>query len=934
MIFSSVFLALVAFGAAVPITTNQQAADQTLLQRQNEVIQLLENIVGEIPNEHLSTIGHTYDIEGNLQSYENPNLVKYLATAVRTNNVQPKGTVFSTTVNELRQEAVLLTRILLGARDWKTFINTAAWARVHLNEPQFLSAFVAAIVQRQDTQGIILPPVYEILPQNFFDSRVIQEVQNIKSRGIKQVDGKTIIIPINYTSHLPTGEHRIAYFTEDIGLNYYYTFLQLIGSLVQEQTQKETTGTQQPTGHGAQWLYLQQQLVARYNLERHGNNLGPIPELDLKNVNIPFKPHLSYLNGLEMPGRTEGPINVAAIRPELYRLIRTLEQRLLSAIDSGRVITPSGALLSLYQPQGLNILGNLIEGSGRSVNPRYYGSLLQASKVLLSGTPEFDNIWEYTPAALELSSVATRDPALYVLLKQITQLVQRYQESLPAHQWNDIVLPGVQIERVGVSKLMTYFEDYLVNLNNAGIQGTWENLVKDYQQQQQQKKGQETQQGETGLNIKGLLKRLNHLPYELEIVAQSQQNIPNAVVRVFIGPKFTHEGLPIDINANREDFVELDQWIVDLTTGQNVITRKSRHSSIQGIDHPSVDEMIPTIERAMQSQQPLYTIKPQQLLSFPARLSLPKGSYGGNQFQILVVISAGQKPLQYGPITPYSVNSFHSNQWQTVNADQYEQMIAQPTKDQTLVDVVPDFTVLGGGINQGKWQWTNLYNRYQGYYSQPQWRHTLQNQQWQGVRQGQTWGVQGQGIQGQTLGVQGQGIQGQTLGVQGQGIQGQTWGVQGQVPQGQNWGVQGQGVQGQNWGVQGQGVQGQTWGVQGQGVQGQTWGVQGIQGQGIRGQGVQGQGVQGLEWNTTGVEGQDDEQNTQRSGQIVEKYYNNLPISQVIGGAISLDGKPFGWPLDRPIAPSAWSVPNVFARDVVIYHQDVPVTTVPRTLNY
>lgn len=223
----------------------------------------------------------------------------------------------------------------------------------------------------------------------------------------------------------------------------------------------------------------------------------------------------------------------------------------------------------------------------------------------------------------------------------------------------------------------------------------------------------------------------------------------------------------------------------------------------------------------------------------------------------------------------------------------------------------------------GKWQWTNLYNRYQGYYSQPQWRNTLQHQQWQagvrqGVPQGQTWGVQGQGIQGQTL-----------------GVQGQNWGVQGQGIQGQNWGVRGQDVQGQNWEVQGQIPQGQNWGVRGQGLQGQGVRGQGMQGQGVLGQGIQGQGLQGQEWTTTttGVEGQDEEQNTQRSGQIVEKYYDNLPISQVIGGAISLDGRPFGWPLDRPIAPSAWSVPNVFARDVVIYHQDVPVTTVPRTMN-
>lgn len=110
------------------------------------MIQLLDNIIGEIPNEHFATIGHTYDIEGNLQAYESPNLVKYLATAVRTKNVQPKGTAFSTTVPQLRQEAVLLMRILIGARDWQTFINTAAWARVHLNEAQFITVSIYTLL--------------------------------------------------------------------------------------------------------------------------------------------------------------------------------------------------------------------------------------------------------------------------------------------------------------------------------------------------------------------------------------------------------------------------------------------------------------------------------------------------------------------------------------------------------------------------------------------------------------------------------------------------------------------------------------------------------------------------------------------------------------------------------------------------------------------
>ena len=113
------------------------SADQGLLQKQQDVLYLLDNLISEIPNNHLRGIGHTYDIEANLQYYENPNLVKYLVTAVHTENVQPKGTVFTLTIPQLRQEYVLLTRIFLGAKDYSTFLNTAAWARVHLNEGQF-----------------------------------------------------------------------------------------------------------------------------------------------------------------------------------------------------------------------------------------------------------------------------------------------------------------------------------------------------------------------------------------------------------------------------------------------------------------------------------------------------------------------------------------------------------------------------------------------------------------------------------------------------------------------------------------------------------------------------------------------------------------------------------------------------------------------------
>ncbi|XP_033232129.1 hexamerin-like [Belonocnema kinseyi] len=892
-------LAILALGAAVPHPSKQQAADQTLLKKNLQIIQLLENIAGEIPNTQLLSISQTYDIESNLHAYDNPSLVKLAATAVKTGNVQPKRTAFTITVSGLRQEGVILTRILLGAKNWETFLNTAAWARVHLNECQFIVAMISAVLQRTDTQGIILPPIYEIIPQSFFDARVIQEVNDIKQRGITNLSGnKDILIPINFTSHLPTDEQKIAYFTEDIGLNSWYTWIEEAGSMTLESdTLQKRQGsvshgyvseTETTSGHGAQWIYLQQQFLARYNLERLGNGLGPIPELNLELFDIPLKTHLSYLNGLEIPGRPESPVDVTAMRPELTKLVRKLEKRIIDAIEVGYIITPKASLLSLYQPQGLNMLGNMIEGSGRSINPRYYGSLLRASKVLLGGTPEYSSIWKYTPSALELSCTAARDPALYVLLKRINKLVLIYQESLPTYQYNDIVLPGVQIQKVDCTQLVTYFQDYIVNLDNIGTQ---------HQQQSQQHQGK--------INIKGLLKRLDHKPYDIEIIVQSQKSISNAVVRVYLGPKFDHKGLPIDVNTKRMDFVELDQWVIDLDAGRNVITRNSQLSSVQGMDHPSVDQILAKVEEAMQSQNPFFVTQSQELFSFPARLSLPKGTYSGFPLQLLVVISAGQQPIHYGPVIPDDVNSFHSNQYQTV------------TTGFVGVDVVPELEVMGTGINEGKWKWNDLYNKFQCYYSQPQWFHLKKSQnvgQGVGFGGGYGHGIGGQGSVGGLGPVRGQGIGGRGL-VSGRGI----------GKQGIDEGVRGSGLRGlsgvhQQWtgGVYGGAETGVLNEEFGQMLPGEIQLIPGVQG-GV-GSGVSG-GFGGI---LGGVVSSAD----RKSATIVQQYYQKLPISQVIRGAISLDGKPLGWPLDRPLRPSVWSVPNMACQDVLIFHEDLPVTHV------
>ncbi|XP_066595017.1 hexamerin-like [Prorops nasuta] len=929
---SFVFLAILALGAAtvLPYTQKQKAADQEFLQKQQDIIHLLQHIGQDIQNEKLYQLGVNYNIVENAQNYQNPIIVQYYAGAVQAGLVQPKGTVFANSVTSLRKEVALLTQILLGAQDYTTFLQTAAWARVHVNEYQFVQALSIAVLQHPQTQGIILPPPYEVLPSHYINSQIIHHAQQIGAEGISTVGGQNIVIPVNHTVYMPHEEQKLVHYTHDIGLQAYYYYVQLSGYIL-DDTYQHGEHQGHHIGHGSHYYYIHQQLLAHYYLERLTAGVGPIPHVDYEHVQIPYNPHLTYLNGLAVPGRPES-LYLHPYKNQLVQIVQTLEQRLIDAIDAGHVITPQGAFLNIYQPQGLDILANLIEGTGRSINPRYYGSLQAAFHQLLGNTPIVNNIYEYTPSVLELGHTTVSDPAFYQLYQEVIGLFQKYQNSLPAYQYNDLHLPGVTIQKVDVSKLVTYIDDYFVDLDTVTVQH-----------------GQQSQHQNQG-HIKAQLQRLDHKPYSYQIVVNSQKAIPNVVVRVYLGPKYDHAGHPISISTHRHYFVELDQFIHTLQEGQNIISRNSQQSPNFSYDYPSVQEIYNRVHAAVQAQEPFYVTEPWQIFGYPARLALPKGTVGGHPLQLLVVITGqGQQNMQYGPVIEPEIQTYQSQHFQVVTPQEYTGQGVSVQGVQQTVDVLPLYEngeMIGMNVHHHA---ANFYckplgiNGVFGVYQQPQ--SYIQQGYFQ---QGYTGGVHGQvghGIVGhvpigqeqvnQESVAHGQYIQGHNVGgVHHVGQQGVVGGIHQQYGQGQQ-GVYGQQYQGQQYqGQQYKQQQGQyQQGHVGQGYYDQlTQGVQGItHGYHSTYQGTyQGQS-QGHEYTGSGpyhqggFQGIYGYQDQKQQQSYVSQYYEDKPVSHIIGGAISLDGKPLGFPLDRPLAVSALYVPNIYVKDVYVYHEEQPI---------
>lgn len=85
------------------------------------------------------------------------------------------------------------------------------------------------MLTRPDTRGVILPPIYEILPNYHLDARIIQQAQNAASQRFQ---GNNIVIPVNYSALLSQEEQQVSYFTQDVGLAGYYSYLSLVGDIL------------------------------------------------------------------------------------------------------------------------------------------------------------------------------------------------------------------------------------------------------------------------------------------------------------------------------------------------------------------------------------------------------------------------------------------------------------------------------------------------------------------------------------------------------------------------------------------------------------------------------------------------------------------------------------------------------------------------------
>lgn len=245
---------------------------------------------------------------------------------------------------------------------------------------------------------------------------------------------------------------------------------------------------------------------------------------------------------------------------------------------------PSGERINIYEnPQGFEILGDLIESNADSLNPNFYGSYQAFARRLLGYAYQPQTPYQLYPSALEQFETSLRDPAFYLIYKKIVLFFQQYKAYLAPYSYNELYYPGVSVQNVQFDRLVTYFDYFDSDISNA-VYVTQQEYEKEYDGNYFQ--------------VRARQQRLNYKPFNYRVFVNAEQ-AGEAIVRVYLGPQYDEYGRSININENRMNFVQFDKFRYTLQAGNNTIERNSRELYGYVPDRSSFQQLYSNVNAAL-----------------------------------------------------------------------------------------------------------------------------------------------------------------------------------------------------------------------------------------------------------------------------------------------------------------------------------------------
>ncbi|XP_061391295.1 arylphorin subunit C223-like [Musca vetustissima] len=698
MKLSLILLAIIGLIAVSATETKNYTkyADNEFLVKQKFLLEILYRVEDPLMFEEYIKLGKSfvYNEDDYLFPEQHSDFMKKFYEAYKYGVTLPKGEFFGSLAYSHFEQMYGLFEFFYYAKTWEIFQRNVCWARMHFNEGMFVQALTLAVIHRDDFEDFMLPHIYEIFPQHFFNRKFIYKAEkfdyNVWSKSImyekqykdflykdqsKQLnpynnkhyfytkdwqfwkwwklmgmsedwystlyfmlrdnmsgflenskymdvmnDVKMFFMPIGYTRDVHTfnEESALSYFTEDVEWNSYWYYFNMD---YYPYLKAKDLGLKKER-RGEYYFYVVRQMLARYYLERLSHRRGKIPEFNFfSDVKYGYDPQLVNYNGVGYSYRknyyeygTNGNADY------MYGIIEFFK-RMDKIITEGYFETYDGKVIDMRKPESIDYLGDMMQGNVDNYD-KYFATLWYMYAHMYFAHID-DNDFHIHPNIFLNYETMMRDPMFYMIYKKFTDVIYKFYDHIEPYTYDDLYFPGIFIEDVNVSNLMTYFDLFdfdVTNLLNDKMTFVDGQFVWD----------------------KTLLARqmaLNHRDFDFEYIIKSR-NDEKVIVRAFLGPKYDEIGRVISLNTNRENFVEIDHFYYELKLGVNTIKRRSKDFMDTADNRIKYTELYKLIMMAYgdDNNNKLALDNFKSHCAFPNRLILPRGWEKGMPMQLLFYV--------------------------------------------------------------------------------------------------------------------------------------------------------------------------------------------------------------------------------------------------------------------------------------------------------
>ncbi|XP_073821993.1 arylphorin subunit C223-like [Musca autumnalis] len=681
-------------------------ADKDYLAKQKFLFEIVYRVEDPLMFEEYIKLGKSfvfhkddYNFPENYDGY----LEKYYK-AYKYGVTLPKGEFFGALSYVHFEQMYGLFEFFYYAKTWEIFQRNVCWARMYANEGMFVQALTLAVIHRDDFEGLMLPTIYEIFPQYFFNSKFVYEAEKFDF----DVWSKYIMYEKEYKDFMYKDYTK--YFKEYNNYDYFYT--------------KDFKMWQwwKLMGMGEHW-YSVDKFIMRDNMymfNKDSKYLDMIKDVKMFYMPVDYtrdvyffnkESELSYFTeDLEwnafwyyfnmdyapyLDGKNFGLNKDRRGEYYFYVVRQMLARYYMERMSHGYGEIPEFSFFNEieygYDPQLIDYNGvgysyrknyyeyvtygkfdyvykmlaffkrieNIItEGyytthDGKKIDMRkpeaieYLGNMMQGN--VDSYDKYFATFW-YMYAHMFISNVDEDDFYFYPNVFMNYETMMRdplfymfYKKvSSVFYQFYDYIEPYTfeELYLPGVTFEDVMVSDLVTYFDLYDFDVT--NLLNDKMT---------FVDGEFVWDKTLLARqmRLNHKAFEFDYSIKSDK-VQKVVIRAFLGPKYDEYGRVISLNENRENFMEIDEFYYDLKSGMNTFKRSSKDFYWTTDDRTTYTEMYKFIMMAYEGKYEFPMDYSEPHCGFPDRLVLPKGWAKGMPMQFVFFVypfKASYEPYSY-----------------------------------------------------------------------------------------------------------------------------------------------------------------------------------------------------------------------------------------------------------------------------------------------